>query len=98
MGRKYFTITGMWHHSGSDFFEKGLEVFLEKEHENEYDTEAIRVKVEGLGKVGYVANSPRTKKGESMSAGRLYDKIGETARGEVLHVLSDGIVCFLIEE
>lgn len=36
------------------------------------------ISVKGLGKVGYVANSPYIVKGESMSAGRLYDRIGDT--------------------
>ena len=45
--------------------------------DNEYDKEAIKVTYEGLGKIGYVANSSYTVIGESMSAGRLYDKIGD---------------------
>ena len=36
------------------------------------------MKMDGLGLIGYVANSPYTVLGESMSAGRLYDKIEET--------------------
>lgn len=47
----------------------------------------------GLGKVGYVANSPFTVKGESMSAGRLYDKIGDKAKGKVVFVVDSGVVC-----
>ena len=43
---------------------------LVKEPDNEYDKEAIRVELDGLGLVGYVANSPGTVQGESMSAGR----------------------------
>ena len=33
-----------------------------------------------------------------MSAGRIYDKIGDTARGTVIHVLPDGVICTLREE
>ena len=51
----YFTITGMNHYLGQDFMEKGMEVLLEKEPDNEHDREAIQVKLEGLGKVGYAA-------------------------------------------
>ena len=72
MEELYFTIAGCSHYFGSDFMEKGMKVKLEKEPDNEYDKEAIQVKVKGLGKIGYVANSPFTVKGESMSAGRLY--------------------------
>ena len=73
-----------------------MEVRLVKEPDNEYDKEAIKVEMDGLGVVGYVANSPYTVKGESMSAGRLYDRIGDTARGFVKYVLPKGILCELI--
>ena len=72
---------------------KGMKVKLVKEPDNEYDKEAIQVKVKGLGKVGYVANSPFTVKGESMSAGRLYDKISDKAKGKVVFVVTGGVVC-----
>ena len=74
-----------------------MEVELEKEPDNEYDKEAILVKMKGLGKIGYVANSPFTVKGESMSAGRLYDKISDKAKGKVVFILDDGIVCNIID-
>ena len=41
----------------------------------------------------YVANSLFTVKGESMSAGRLYDKIGDKAKGKVVFVVDGGVVC-----
>ena len=87
MEELYFTIAGCSHYFGSDFMEKGMKVKLEKEPDNEYDKEAIQVKIKGLGKIGYVANSPFTVKGESMSAGRLYDKIGDKAKGKVVFVV-----------
>ena len=61
-----------------------MKVKLVKEPDNEYDKEAIKVEMPGIGHIGYVANSPYTVVGESYSAGRLYDKIlatgGETLR------------------
>lgn len=45
--------------------------------------------------MGYVANSPWTVAGESWSAGRIYDKISDTAEGTALYVLEDGVLCFL---
>ena len=71
----------------------GMKVKLKKEPDNEYDKEAIQVKIKGLGKVGYVANSPYTVKGESISAGRLYDKLGDKAKGKVVFVIDGGVVC-----
>ena len=79
MAKVYFTLAGVNHYFGSDFMKKGMEVKLTKEPDNKHDKEAIRVEMEGLGKVGYVANSSFTVMGDSMSAGRLYDKIAETA-------------------
>lgn len=43
-----------------------------------------------------MANSPFTVKGESMSAGRLYDKIGDKAKVKVVFVVDGGVVCRII--
>ena len=58
-----------------------------------YDKEAIMVKKEGLGLIGYVANSTYTVIGESMSAGRLYDKIGKKATAKVVMLTNAGVIC-----
>ena len=89
----YFTIAGCNHYFGNDFMEKEMKVELEKDPDNEYDKEAIQVKIKGLGQIGYVANSPYTVKGESMSAGRLYDKIADKANGKILFIVEGGAVC-----
>ena len=89
----YFTIAGCSHYFGNDFMEKEMKIELEKDPDNEYDKEAIQVKVKGLGQIGYVANSPYTVKGESMSAGRLYDKIADKANGKILFIIEGGAVC-----
>ena len=60
MAKKYFTLTGTKHYYGSNFLKPGMKVQLEKEPDNEFDPEAILVKLNGLGKIGYVANSPYT--------------------------------------
>lgn len=95
MKKIYFTITGMNHYSVSQCLKKGMTVHLEKDPDNKYDREAIRVTMEGLGKIGYVANSTNTVKGESYSAGRLYDKIGDTAKGKVKYIFDNSAVCVL---
>lgn len=93
----YFTIAGVHFCYGSDFMERGDIVFLEKEPDNKHDKEAIMVKMEGLGKVGYVANSTHTVKGESMSAGRLYDKVIDGTLGEVMYILDGAVLCKIID-
>ena len=97
MSKKYFTIAGCNHYYGNEYMKKGMKVKLVKEPDNEYDQEAIQVKIKGLGKVGYVANSTYTVKGKSMSAGRLYDRMEDTAKGIVKFVLPQGILCELIK-
>lgn len=95
MSKIYFTITGTCYYHGQEFMKPDMKVQLVKEPDNEYDKEAIEVKLEGLGSVGHVANSPKTVIGESYSAGRIYDKIGDEATGTVLYVLPRGVLCTL---
>lgn len=98
MSKVYITITGTKYFFGQEFLEPKMEVTLKKEHDNEYDSEAIAVEVEGMGRIGHVANSPRTVMGESMSAGRLYDRIGETAKADIMYVFPQGVLCRVREE
>ena len=93
--KTFFTLTGTNYYLGNEFLKPGLKLKLEKDPDNKADKEAICVKLEGLGKIGYVANSPYTVIGESMSAGRLYDKIGDKATGEVVLITAKGILCKL---
>ena len=95
MSEIYFTIAGTNHHHGHEFMEPQMKVKLVKEPDNEVDSEAIKVEMPGIGQIGYVANSPYTVIGESMSAGRIYDKIGDEATGTVLYVLPKGVLCTL---
>ena len=95
MGKIYFTLTGTNHYFGKEFLKKGTKIRLEKEPDNEYDKEAIKVIYEGLGKIGYVANSSYTVLGDSMSAGRIYDKIDDQANAKVVMVTPNGTLCKL---
>ena len=89
----YVTLTGLNYRFGTAPFQVGQKVKLVKEPENECDREAIRAELPGLGKVGYVANSTHTVVGNCCSAGRLYDKIGNTATAKVKYVLANAVVC-----
>ena len=89
----YFTLTGCAHHYGTDFLEPKMKVKLRKDPKNEYDHEAIRVELDGLGLIGYVANSTYTVIGDSLSAGRLYDKIGKKAKARIVHVFPKCALC-----
>ena len=98
MSKIYFTVVGTKHYYGDEIFKKDMRLQLVKEPDNEYDREAIKVELEGLGKIGYVANSSYTVLGESYSAGRLYDKIADVAVGKVKYVLPKGILCYVTKK
>ncbi len=95
MSKIYFTLTGASYYFGKEFLKKGMKIRLEKEPDNEYDKEAIKVRYKGLGKIGYVANSSYTVIGDSMSAGRIYDKIGNIAKAKVVLITEHGTICSL---
>ena len=92
------TVTGLNHRFGQDFLKPGMKLHLKKEPDNAYDKEAIQVSLKGLGVIGYVANSTYTVLGESFSAGRLYDRIGDRAAAKVKHVLPKGVICSVREK
>ena len=75
-----------------------MEVQLKKEPDNPYDKEAIRIQLDGIGKIGYVANSVYTVLGDCISAGRLYDKIGKKARARVVYITPRGVVCQVVKK
>lgn len=93
MAKIFITLTGTKHYFGNDFLKKGMKLRLKKEPDNDYDKEAIKVTYDGLGKIGYVANSSYTVIGESISAGRLYDKIGDIAYAKVVLITPAGTLC-----
>ena len=93
MSKVYITITGMKHYCGTDFLKPGMKVKLKKEKNNIYDKEAIKVILEGIGTIGYVANSTHTVVGECQSAGRVYDKIGKKAHAKVMYVSENAVIC-----
>lgn len=43
MKKVFITLTGTKHYFGNDFLKKDMKIRLEKEPENEYDKEAIKV-------------------------------------------------------
>lgn len=73
----YITITAFNSLHGDKPLKHNGIVKLVKEPSNQYDAEAIACEMRHFGKIGYVANSTKTVAMGTMSAGRLYDKIGD---------------------
>ncbi|MCC8141962.1 MAG: HIRAN domain-containing protein [Lachnospiraceae bacterium] len=90
---KYITITGMKHYFGLKPFKVGKKVHCRKEPDNRIDSEAIKVTIKHVGKVGYVSNSPFTGATGTMSAGRIYEQVGEEFKAEVMFLTPSMVIC-----
>jgi len=90
---KYITITGFYYYYEKKPFAIGNLIRCRKEPDNRYDCEAIKCTLPMLGTVGYIANSPNTVAGGTMSAGRLYDQVGERFYVRVMFTTQSKIIC-----
>ena len=92
----YITITGVKHYYNMKPFKIGKIVKLIKDHDNSYDHEAIAVALDHIDTIGYVANSTDTVYKGTCSAGRIYDKFGETALAEVMFITHTSVIARVI--
>ena len=94
----FITITGANNYFGKAPFKIGRTFKLEKEPDNSFDCEAIKVSHPLIGTVGYVANSIHTVYEGTHSAGRLYDKIGDSAFVEVMFITHSSVIARLLSD
>jgi hypothetical protein len=93
MKDKFITITGFKHYYGLKPFQIGNLLRCSKEPDNSYDLEAIKVIMPMIGTVGYVANSPDTVAGGTMSAGRIYDHVKKRFYARVMFTTFTKVIC-----
>ncbi len=98
MNEKYISIAGFKNYHGSYPFKIGHLVRCEKDPDNAYDNEAIKCTMPAIGTVGYVANSCNTVAGGTMSAGRIYDKVGKKFYVRVMFTTFTKIICRIEED
>lgn len=96
METMFVTITGINHYYHLKPFKVGGIVKLVKDKNNPFDSEAIEVKMPYIDIVGFVANSPNTTFQGTVSAGRLYDKIGEFAYARVMFVTHSSVIALVL--
>ena len=89
----HITITGFNHYYGLRPFAIGNLVQCRKEPGNLHDDEAILCRLPYIGTVGYVANSPHTTAGGTMSAGRIYDLVPDQFFVRVLFTTQSMVIC-----
>ncbi len=96
MDTMFVTITGVNHYYGLKPFKIGGIVKLLKDRDNEYDSDAIEVRLPYVETVGYVANSPNTCFKGTVSAGRLYDKIDEYVYARIMFVTHSSVIALVL--
>lgn len=94
----FITITGINHYFGKKPFEPGRIVKLEKEPDNEYDREAIRVVLPFIDTIGYVANSTNTVYDGTISAGRLYDRMDDYGYAQIMFVTHTSAIAITLDK
>ncbi len=70
-GKRYVVVVGCQHYFGGEILKPGQCLKLIKDPDNRHDSEAIRVELAPVGKVGYLANSTHTVPRGCQSAGRV---------------------------
>ena len=98
MKEMYVTITGFKHYYGVAPFKIGKKVKCVKEPGNPYDSEAIKVVMKHIGTVGYIGNTPYTSATGTMSAGRIWEKVGKKFYARVMFITSSKVICKVVGE
>lgn len=98
MKEKYITITGFNHYYGITPFKLGKKIKCVKEPENPYDSDAIRTVLKHIGTIGYVANTPYTSATGTMTASRIWDKVGKKFFVRVMFITSSKVICKVLED
>lgn len=94
----FVTITGIDYYLGKKPFKVGRKVRLVKEKDNDFDSEAIRVELPYIDTIGYVANSTHTVYDGTLSAGRMYEKIGEKAVAQIMFITHSGVIAKVLSD
>ena len=92
----FITVTGVNKYYGFKPFKVGKLFKIRKEPGNAYDSEAIVAELPFIDTIGYVANSVHTVYEGSVSAGRLYDKIGEYAYASTMFITHSAVIAVVI--
>ena len=91
----YVTIVGSKYYNIHEPLPVGIQLMCRKEADNNYDDESIEVFAPNGRKVGCVANSVATKANGTMSAGRIYDKVGEYFLVRVCFAFQSSSICIV---
>ena len=94
----FVTITGVNHYYGLKPFNIGGILKLVKDKHNNFDGDAIEVKMPYINTVGFVANSPNTTFKGTCSAGRLYDSFDDYCFARVMFITHSSVIALVLPE
>ncbi|HHX04423.1 MAG TPA: DNA-binding protein [Tissierellia bacterium] len=98
MKKMYVTVAGFQHYAGLQPFYIGAKLHCEKEPQNPYDNEAIRVSIYPLGTVGYIANSVHTKANGTKTASGVYSQLPDSFTIQVLFTTRTKVICQVVKK
>ena len=98
METTFVTITGVNHHYGLKPFKVGGILKLVKDKHNDFDSDAIEVKMPYINTVGFVANSPNTTFKGTFSASRIYDNFGDYCYARVMFITHSSVIALVLPE
>ncbi|MEG0093740.1 MAG: HIRAN domain-containing protein [Erysipelotrichaceae bacterium] len=92
------TIVGSDFYLGMDVFNLNQTLYLVKDLDNKYDSDAIKVVLEGGVQVGYVANSVYTVARGTSSAGRIYNGVEDYQKVVVSFIIKNVVIANMMED
>ena len=96
MEGRFITITGIKNYYGFKPFKVGKLFKIRKDFDNTYDGDAIVAELPFIDTIGYVANSVHTVYDGTVSAGRLYDKIGDYAYATTMFITHSSVIALVL--
>ena len=92
----FVTVCGFSACRGIEPFNIGARFMCQKEPDNPYDDEAIRVMDDSGMTIGYLANGGSTRANGTLSASRVYDRVGNLFVIEVWFTTRTKIICKVV--
>ncbi len=93
----FVTVTGFSNYLNLAPFAIGARLICVKEPTNPYDDDAVKVIATDGRTVGYLANNAASKANGTLTASRIYDRVGKVFSVEVCFTTRTKVICLITE-
>lgn len=93
----FITVCGFSKYQDLGPFNIGSRFICIKEPQNSFDDDAVRVTDDFGNTLGYIANSAQNKANGTLSASRIYDKVGGRFLVEVCFTTRTKVICLVVD-